>query len=497
MFKRNLLNAAVIGALGLAAGSAQAVYVGEDGTGEVLIYPYYNVRAGYFTTFSVVNSTTKAKAVKVRVLEGKNSREVIDFNLYLSPNDVWTGAIEMTANGAKLSTTDTSCTVPALSTSQGGAGSVEFRNFEYTGSKADGEDQTLNRTREGYIELIEMGELNTNSIAKSTSGTISVDAAVTHGADKPADCAAMVKAWNTGGAFTINANNFVTEPMGGLFGGASLIRTSTGTDYTYDPVPLDAWSNTPNHTEPGSLLPSLANVAPKTSVVFYNGTAVTDTWNGGLAIDPVSAVLMRTSVMNEYTVESIVNAGTAWVVTFPTKRAYVGTDSTSATDADTDQLYFERPFSDDFYTGGACEQVYIRHFDRDEHTPIGELDFSPAPPSGKNSLCWEVSLITFNGNNIMGTELAANHNVNVGTYQYGWMRLAFPGGNGNVLHTLDGVLQTGATDTEATRQLISDGNRTYHGLPVVGFMMEEFIRGDGSLDNYGGNFIHKYERQID
>jgi hypothetical protein len=26
-------------------------------------------------------------------LEGRNSREVLDFNLYLSPYDVWTGAV--------------------------------------------------------------------------------------------------------------------------------------------------------------------------------------------------------------------------------------------------------------------------------------------------------------------------------------------------------------------------------------------------------------------
>src|SRR4029078_12616721 len=105
-FKQKSLYAALAGvsALGV-TGAAQAVNVNPDGLGQVLIYPYYTPRAdslgnAYGTLMSVVNSTATAKAVKVRFLEGKNSREVLDFNLFLSPKDVWTAAIVPTANGA-------------------------------------------------------------------------------------------------------------------------------------------------------------------------------------------------------------------------------------------------------------------------------------------------------------------------------------------------------------------------------------------------------------
>ena len=81
---------ASLGALSV-TGTADAVYVNPDGTGQVLLYPYYTVRnkvagvaAPFNTLLSVVNSTVSAKVVKVRFLEGKNSREVLDFNLYLS-----------------------------------------------------------------------------------------------------------------------------------------------------------------------------------------------------------------------------------------------------------------------------------------------------------------------------------------------------------------------------------------------------------------------------
>ena len=98
-FKRKSLYAALAGvsALGV-TGAAQAVNLNPDGLGQVLIYPYYTTRAdaggnAYSSLLSVVNTTSSAKAVKVRFLEGKNSREVLDFNLFLSKHDVWTAAI--------------------------------------------------------------------------------------------------------------------------------------------------------------------------------------------------------------------------------------------------------------------------------------------------------------------------------------------------------------------------------------------------------------------
>ncbi len=123
-FNKKSLYAAIagLGALGV-AGTADAVYVNPDGLGQVLLYPYYTVRAktsGPFagaqfnTLLSVVNSTASAKAVKVRFLENLNSREVLDFNLYLSHNDVWTAAVVPTGDGAGVVTQDKSCTDPGF-----------------------------------------------------------------------------------------------------------------------------------------------------------------------------------------------------------------------------------------------------------------------------------------------------------------------------------------------------------------------------------------------
>src|SRR5580765_1549402 len=132
-FQRKSLYAALAsaGALG-AATTAQAVNVNPGGLGQVLIYPYYTVNGisatggQYNSLLSVINSTDSVKVVKVRFLEGKDSREVIDFNLFLSPFDVWTAAINPQpvvsggVGGGRLITFDKSCTIPPIATTQGG-----------------------------------------------------------------------------------------------------------------------------------------------------------------------------------------------------------------------------------------------------------------------------------------------------------------------------------------------------------------------------------------
>ena len=89
------------------------------------------------TYISVVNTTSVAKAVKVRILEGKTSAEVLDFNLFLSPNDMWIGGHHSGrchAAGAAWPPDHRrtmSCTNPAIPTA-----GVDFRNFQYSDAAA-------------------------------------------------------------------------------------------------------------------------------------------------------------------------------------------------------------------------------------------------------------------------------------------------------------------------------------------------------------------------
>ena len=122
--KKNILSLAVATSVAGAAVTAQAaMYLNPEGTGEVLLFPYYNAQNGNETSMHIVNtSASEAKAVKVRFLEYVNSQEVLDFNLYLSPSDHFSFTIFQQGDGGAIVTADNSCTVPELGTGSGAKG---------------------------------------------------------------------------------------------------------------------------------------------------------------------------------------------------------------------------------------------------------------------------------------------------------------------------------------------------------------------------------------
>ena len=82
---------------GFIAAPAAAVYLDATGIGQALLYPYYTVRAAegnaFNTYISVANTADQAVVAKVRFREGRDSRLVAEFNLYLAGIDMWTAAL--------------------------------------------------------------------------------------------------------------------------------------------------------------------------------------------------------------------------------------------------------------------------------------------------------------------------------------------------------------------------------------------------------------------
>ena len=143
-----------LGGLGIMP-SAQAVHVAAENLGQALIFPYYTVRGGWMTLFGITNtSNTLTVAVRVRFREAYNSRDVFDFALILSPNDVWTGWVADAGDRPALFTEDKSCTVGEISPT-GTPFSTGLTS--YTESSADGGPTTPDRMKEGYVEMIMMG----------------------------------------------------------------------------------------------------------------------------------------------------------------------------------------------------------------------------------------------------------------------------------------------------------------------------------------------------
>lgn len=487
---------AVLTAFALAVSTlpAQAVTLSQDGTGQVMIHPYYTARGSNDTLFSIVNGNNDDKAVKVRFREGRNGRVVLDFNLYLPAFNTFAAAVSRDGAGNPvLQTQSNHCTVPAFAASQSAPGLTEaaFGNAAYAGYDMAGSG--LGRAAEGYFEIIEMGVVNPNFTmpgAKKLGETMWTSVP---GAAKPAtqDCAAIAAGWATGGVFENSNGAELAAPTGGPLGTGCIINVPQGTDYSYEPVVLAGVYARARHTGPGSASPSLADAEPVSTVLQPNGTAKTSSW--GYGIDAVSAVLMHDAIRNEYIVGQGLGAATDLVLTFPTKPFYVvrASDIGQSTRAP-----FTAAFDDvldgsrraDGTSPGACEWINMVRY-----APNGQMNSAllevATPPDGPLSLtdphfaCWTTTMLSLG--NVLDSAIAEDVSVNAmnaitsyGRVEIGLGAFIFP-----------------------TRYvpLISHEGHKYYGLPVIGYAAEKYVNGNvgGVLANYGGTLAHKYFVRID
>jgi hypothetical protein len=500
-FTKKSLYAALagIGALG-AAGAAQAVSINDDGLGQVLLYPYFTVRSNsagqaYQSLLSVVNTTNSAKAVKVRFLEGKNSREVLDFNLFLSKFDVWVAAAIPFGQGGGIFTPDKSCTVPTVSADP--SNPTQFVNYAYTGSQdavyfntgLDGGDTGLDRTKEGYVEIIEMGNIYPFSDTYYT---------VTHAyGSVPGipDCDPAILASPDGVSPSPTVSSNIRPGDGGLFGGITLINGGAGIDVSTEAIALANFSQNSLYFAEGSVNPNLQYVNPAVSVVVNNNNVYITDWTTipNQPIDAVSAVFMRNNVYNEFLLDAATKSQTDWVVTFPTKWAYYSTQIVSSGKV-VGVKVVGNLFQSNFTATGACDDVSLQRFDREEKTVKSQTTFSPPPPTQTDSICWEANVLTFNNSNL----LASTNSYNIPTtFEHGWVDLGINKTSGGK-HQLQNSKSTTIFDTN-TASTTTSTTQTYIGLPVIGFAASTF-RNDGLSTAgsvyYAGRQDHRFSRQI-
>ena len=490
MKRNNLTTAVIAGIAGVAgiASLANAVELNPDGLGQVLVYPYYTVNGNNVTLISVVNTTSSAKVVKVRFLEGYNSQEVLDFNLFLSKFDVWTAnvfALSATGGG-NLLTDDESCTSPDIKGASGngvltlpapdGRSYVPFRSAQY---QSDGGPKTIDRTREGHIELIEMATILADS---------DIETAVTHDGGVPPGC--------TGLAALVNANLAdLTNPTGGLFGSGNVVDPINGTLLGYNADAIDGFYQLGNslYTGPGSTLPSLADArtTATTAVAFNYATTssggsnnvITSTYSNTNAIDAVSSIFTASVLSNEYVIENNSASESEWVITFPTKKFYVNTNPVIA------------PFTQRFLAPGrSCVLVGISYYDREERTVQTIDDFSPPTPNPPSSLCYEAQVLTFQNataftaaggvSAVLGSKLTANVDPRSnGGFSSGWLRLDLnPTGNPAEPHALRPSIDLDV----------------FNGLPVTGFLATNYLNrsngGPNVLSTYSALYRHRANR---
>ena len=261
---RGILTAVVAATLGTAISPAEAVLLNPRGTGQVLIYPYYTVNHQQ-TLVSVINTTEHGKALKFRFREAYDGRDVANFNVYLGPYDSWVGAVFDTSSdgtgAAAIATNDNSCTVPAfpLAPVPGTLHALTFGNVNYSqgaygmATGTDNGPTNLARTREGFFEIIEMGEV----VDEATNSPKTLEA-ITPVNGMPPGCAQVRNAWAAGGYWATNATTDLLPPAGGVYGAAGIVDVAMGTLYAFDATAIDGFSDVAQHSAPGDPEPNLS-----------------------------------------------------------------------------------------------------------------------------------------------------------------------------------------------------------------------------------------------
>lgn len=476
-FKPLGLAAAVAAA---SAGVAHAQTVANNDLGDLALVPYYTVNGEWVTGIHIVNTSSKTQVVKFRFRRAADSLDALDFNVVMSPKDVYAGFLGDGDGPIKWTADDTSCTVPVEDGS-----SLEMPPIY----NPNGEAAT------GYVEIIAMGQ--------PTSEDLPIAVAAKHDEGAPVNCAA------------VRSNFFANGVLADTRGVVDFETT-----YQVDPGGEEALTGTNTFEDSGNALKVSYFIRDNASGVEFGDNAVhiadfltqpsmTNQEFGWLSGDldgfdfpdldggvPTAAtpergrfnalrgILGNQILVNEWSVNPDNGVALDWVVTLPGQYTMMDTPEFAAFEV----------FDDDPETvcaRGVCDfrdipvVASIANYDREERFPVpegpepGDLVVSPnipGPPEEPvvTELIKEVNVITFGDGSVLGVS-----DVNVsdpGVPQpFGWLNLSVSSADSNIAvcswntaeDTMGGPLispeQLVALQSEACTPV------TNTGVPMIGF----------------------------
>ncbi len=484
LFKKSTMSVALTAVMaggtlmGLSA-PASAVNIAHDGLGDAMVFPYYTVNEGWSTFFNLTNTSDRTVVIKVRWREAHNSRDVRDFNVILSPFDVWTAAtVPVDGGGAGMITSDNSCTFPELQPRGNGLTGIDFTNAAYTGSDADTGPTSISRANEGYFEVFEMGTID-NETATGVTAIVATNAehgpaAASNNTAVPLNCDVVRSVLRDD---SVDFQNNLLPNQNNLKGRAVLINSANGVAAGYDPQVFANFNTiVPNYQAPAQTTPNWAEAQPPVGTFIEDNTgAPVTTVVVNSPADPVSGIIARTAVINDYNVAT--GSETDWVLTFPTKNFYVDGRNTFNSANFNNPLAASLPPFDAASVGGelfgatpaslgeSCFTVNVNLWDREEFssfTPTVD-SFSPVQPgfTPRAELCYEANILSFGESNLFGSQVRA-------------VQGGLPGDNGWAEVTFG--------DGEAA-------------LPVVGMRVEQRNQGNATV-NFGFANTHAYRRGV-
>ncbi len=326
------------------AGSAMAVSLAPNGVGDLLIFPNYLADGtGWETNLKIINTKTDESVVaKVVIRGGEKSQELLDFFIYLSPTDVWTGKIYNDNGTVKIFSDDDSIR------SGGTASSPIWGDEQPVDEPLKASD--CDTTFYGYLEVFE--------------------------------------AWNSGA--TVTTFDLSAPPVDKdlIFAEFTPLTASGNFDATQNP---DAIANALTGYYDISL-PTLGLSAADKALAFedYDVNAKlelgVETFIGQLANTTVAEIetwLAKTFLYMPYYNDGV--NFSAHLLTFPTKKTTIDTDTCAITAA-LGPFFQQLPTAD-----GYCVEYGMFDTNHEELTPGGDPDpiFSPVPDEQKRWVCNE------------------------------------------------------------------------------------------------------------
>jgi hypothetical protein len=461
-FKPLALAAAVAA---VSAGSASVTAQDDAGTlatlGDFAIIPYYTVQENWVTGFHVTNTSADTQVVKFRFRRATDSEDVLDFNLVLSPFDVWVGNVKSLDGVATVQTTDNSCTVPD--------------RLRTTGSQAI---LVTEDSQEGYIEVIGMG---------AADSTQPISVAALHAAGTPADCAAVASNFFVAAQEAEGFSGAATTPAGGATSTYTdtpdalkvsyFIRDdASGIEFGGSAVHIADFSDAPMITHQQFGLESFALDAAALDGWDFpdvNGSGATAA-NRGLFDSVVRKPLGALSVINDWSYNAATGAATDWVVTLPGQYAM--------------QDFYNQTASGDFRDLPVTADFKV--FDREEAGAVpGGLGFSPAPAGDIVSLTNEVNVVSWGPENVPsvlksaveGSQLRVDPSAAGIVNTNGWASLAITPASSKVQSVCDHAAGAAGACTPVVNTAV----------PAIGFVAWQRTFADASK-NYGRLIEHSF-----
>ena len=469
--KKNVLALSIATAVVGFAGSAHAITdaapipstatdlrFGQSNAGHILLVPYFTAQGDNATLLTLVNTdTVNGKAVKVRFRGAKNSDDIFDFQVFMSPGDVWTANVSKGSDGrAKLTTADTSCTKPEAVKNSGGNSFVTTRLNKNAADIA-------NDTREGYVEIFNMAD-----IPSSTTGLYPL---IKHPSQKAPGCAdsgtnTTWTALDTDRSTATLKTFGLSEPTGGLMANWNVMNVPKALSWTGTAISIEATDAAGNPAK-GAIVYSPqtdefyggAGLAAFTAdPLFASGyvqplmfdlpdlsTPYAGTTTARAQADLVSKSIAALAISNEYWNESIISSETDWVFAMPTRRYNVAVDyNGTAANAFKPQIIYAAGTT--YFTSanvtmdsdGDKDRICTRGvgsktWDREENgSSAGGTVISPGNAAAP--FCGEVTVIDFNNagassTETLGASVAIKH-IDSGSATAGWAQLTTPGNAG-------------------------------------------------------------------